>query len=210
MQTVPRSNGAKKKPGAGLIAGIAAGAVIVLAVVVLLIARPWESGGGGGGRKSVAGGNVAVRAVEVFFTWDRDAFPDLLPDEYYEAAVPESGLTVPELRERAKVFIDLLREDGGISYDPEELQVKAAAKKGEAYDKEKRDGIVAEYDDKINTTVTDAKLVFVDVTATYDGEKFTFEDLEVPLVKVSGKWYLDISHIQDFVMGLEDPLLEIG
>lgn len=194
---------AQKKSHTGLIVGLVLAAVAVfigIVTAVILLLRPWDSSVKS---KSVEGGDVAVRMLEAYIGYDVDAILDLLPDDFYEVMAEESDMTVREVKEYMGDILEMtLDEMGDPGYDPDKAKLKVTVTGDAAYSKSRLAKIRDAYEE-LHLTIDDAKLVIVDMTATYEGEKNTRNDVEVPLVKVGRKWYMDFNSMDAFAAQFE-------
>ena len=205
---------AQKKSHTGLIVGLSVAAVVVviaIAAAILLIARPWESSASGGGKnsKTVEGGDVAVSMAEAVMKMDTEAFVDLYPDEYFEFLSEQSSLTVSEIKAVMAGQMDFRFSLFLPDYDPDEAKFKSTVTGEKVYSRSELSEIRDSYYDDYGMTIDDAKLVLVDLTVTYDGEKGTFKDMTVPLVKVGRKWCVDFTNLENFDMSLENADAEL-
>lgn len=218
----------QKKSNTGLIVAIAVAVVVVIGIVAaLFILKPWDSGssGGGGSKKDtektdtnddnndnndennddtdVEGGDVAAEAIEAFVSWDVDAILDLFPEELFEAAAENGDMTVREAKEYMRDAMEMALEEADLDYDPGKAKVKVTVTGEDTYSKRELSTIIDTYDEYFSMTVDDAKIIIVDITGTYDGQKETYEDVEVPMVKIGRSWYFDYSNTDGLVNQLQ-------
>lgn len=214
-QQIPAPKPPKKKNGL-LIALTALVAVLFVATVVLvivLVAGGSDSGGSSSSRTDKddedtgkAGASSAEAAAEAFivgwFSDDVDAMLRQVPDELIEASV-EKGVygSVSESRRDLKNTlqdaIDDLYDEVLYNADSRDVKVKVSGLKKDLDETEYMENEVLDAYDEFNITIKDFAAYTGKITVTVDGEKETFDDFYVTVVKLGNRWYIDVYSIFD-------------
>lgn len=126
---------------------------------------------------------VADRAVEALFTGDTDTLLSLLPERYFG----QYGETLQWIIENAveEEFQKLQDEVG-------DIQITHWPVRSEKQSEGNMEKIKSHYGEE-GDTVTDARNVFVEVSAS----GIEPEEMEIAVVEIDGKWYLDFEGWDD-------------
>lgn len=120
---------------------------------------------------------VADRAVEALFTGDTDTLLSLLPERYFG----QYGETLQWIIENAvEEELQKLQDEVG------DIQITHWPVRSEKQSEGNMEKIKSHYGEE-GDTVTDARNVFVEVSAS----GIEPEEMEIAVVEIDGKWYLD-------------------
>ncbi len=171
---------AKKNRLVGIIA-VAAVAVIAIVVVLILVL-----GGGSKGAKNVDG--LVDQYVEAMTKADGGKLLDLMPEEFVDEAVEQSGMD----RKNLESYMDMALSAATANLDTEYGKGwKVTAEVTDEYDYEGSEltDLQANFMEEYGIEVEAAKEVEFDITIEYkDGSDTDWDSLEV--IKVDGKWYI--------------------
>ncbi len=171
--------GGKKKNLIGIII-----AVVAVVLVVVLCASLF----GGNSPKSVADDYMKA----TFKQQDAGKVLDLIHKDVIKAACDDEDMSRKELEEEAQDMFDEMFEFLDDSCD--EWKVDWEIKDVEDLDDDELEEIQDYYDDDYDLKVKDAKMVEIEanIEVTVDDEtEDQDQDIEIYVVKVGGKWYLD-------------------
>ena len=126
---------------------------------------------------------VADRAVEALFTGDTDTLLSLLPERYFG----QYGETLQWIIENAvEEELQKLQDEVG------DIQITHWPVRSEKQSEGNMEKIKSHYGEE-GDTVTDARNVFVEVSAS----GIEPEEMEIAVVEIDGKWYLDFEGWDD-------------
>lgn len=160
--------------------------------------KPDEEGPGNEGEISAATAeDVAEAFVVAWFSDDADAMMEQIPNELVEAMV-EAGRydTVSQARRYMKSdlqdIIDDLYDEVLYGADPKDVKVKVSGLKKDREETEELMGeVVDAYKDEYDITVKGFAAYSGKITVTVDGDKETFDDFYIPVIKLASGWYID-------------------
>lgn len=171
---------AKKNRNIGIAITVGLVVVVVAAVLIIIFAV------GGGSPKS-----VAEDMLEALFDGDLDKIVKMVPDELIKGIAKEEDMTTREAREELS---DMLEDElDGVSDYISMMDVSVKATGEDDYDSDELDDVKDDYAD-YDVKVKSAKTVEVKVSMEFLGQKQT-EELDVPVVKIGGDWYVDFINL---------------
>jgi len=168
--------------------GAVLAAVAAIVVIILLI--------------SLFGGNspkkVAKKTMDAMMDCNMNKVVKLMHKDVIDAVLEELDMDeddfedlLDEASEEAKDGLEEMEDE----YDDYKISYKI--KDVEDMDDDEFDDLKDMYDDDLDIKVKKAKVVEIEVTEKYDGDKEE-DDMELIIVKIGGKWYLDPSSISMF------------
>ena len=213
-----------KKNNTALIAVIALAAVLLIAVIVLVVVLLTRDTGSSGSQSDRDDTRTEEKdtnkdtddtksqeedVVETFlvalFKNDASTMADQVPNALLEAAVEVGDYdSVSQAKRSIKSDLqdiaDAFYDEVDILYgaDPDDVKVKVSGiKKDRTETNYLKDEVVDAYADTYDVTVKDFAAYTCTLTVTVDGDKDTFDDFYVPLVKIGSGWYIDIYSLND-------------
>ena len=191
-----------------LLALVAVLFIASVALTIVLVSRDSGSSGGSSSKteeednsksESSDAASVAEAFIVGLFTDDVDAMTDQIPEELYEVMVDMGEAnTVSQMKRQVKNFfqeiIDDFYDELDILYrvDPRDVKVKVSGlKKDRDETNDLKDEVIDAYADAYDVTVKDFAAYTCTLTVTVNGEKETFDDFYIPLIKLGSKWYID-------------------
>ena len=162
---------ASKKPDSKKLKliGAAAGGVVVLVLIIVLLVNVL-SGGASKPVKTFLNGFEKCNAEKMF-----SVFPDEILDDM--------DLDKSDIRD--------LQEELEDAFDDEDIKISYEIKDTKDMKRSELRDLQDWYDDIYDLEVTDAKTIKTKITAEVDGDKEK-ETLEFAVVKIGGKWYMDV------------------
>lgn len=157
--------------------------LIILTVLVLMFPKLILSG--------QAEKRVVKEFVEAEMTCDADKIVEFLPEEILNAIETEGGMSKAEFTEALQDNLDsamntlknTLGEEWEYSYDIKRIK---------SVSKEELEELKEKYRDEteLNLDISEAKTAEIDLTAG-DGETESNSVLDISIIKIKNKWYLD-------------------
>lgn len=167
------------KPGTPLFKGII-GAVIALIVILIIVNIAGNAGGKG----------TAKKACKAIANVDVEALCKLIPDEILEE-YDISDEDIEDLQDKIDEQIEDLEDN-----EDEKLKISYDIKRYRDVEDDVMEGI-EDYYDSYDLNVQDARIARVEFTAKLGEEEDDTGVLDLYVVKIGGKWYLDTDYNED-------------
>lgn len=159
---------------------IAIGAAVVAVLIILLIAFSGRSA------KS-----TVKKYIQASLSGEVEKIMKLIPEEALNTALYESKMDEDEAMEYIENKYSQMYDQLNELMDDDWKYSFKIVDEDDASKKELRE-IQEDYEDNCDLTVKAAKMIEVELTIKFDGNKGTAK-MKIPVVKIGSSWYLDIT-----------------